>query len=83
MAKKFLQIAKSTQIIAVSHLPQICAASDNQYLIYKKEEDGKTYSYIDKLSPGQKIDEIVRLIGNVNSASARQHAEELINQYKN
>ena len=83
VAKKFLQIAKSTQIIAVSHLPQICAASDNQYLIYKKEEDGKTYSYIDKLSPGQKIDEIVRLIGNVNSASARQHAEELINQYKN
>lgn len=83
VAKKFLQIAKSTQIIAVSHLPQICAASDNQYLIYKKEEEGKTYSYIDKLSPGQKIDEIVRLIGNVNSASARQHAEELINQYKN
>lgn len=83
VAKKFKHMAKSTQIIAVSHLPQICAASDNQFLIYKTEEEGKTYSNIDKLNYEQKINEIVRLIGNVNSESARQHAEELINQYKN
>lgn len=83
VAKKFKQIAKSTQILAVSHLPQICAASNNQYLIYKTEEGGKTYSNIDKLDNVQKVDEIIRLIGNVNSESARQHAEELINQYKN
>lgn len=83
VAKKFKSIAKQTQIIAVSHLPQICAASDMQYLIFKKEEDGNTCTYIKKLDDEQKTDEIVRLTGNVNSASARQHAEELINRYKN
>ena len=82
VAKKFKNIARSTQILAVSHLPQICAASDSQYLIYKKEEAGITCTNITRLNETQKVDEIVRLIGNVNSQSARQHAEELINQYK-
>ena len=82
VAKKFQNIAKCTQIIAVSHLPQICAASNSQYLIFKKEEDGNTCTNITKLNNAQKVDEIVRLIGNVNSQSARQHAQELINQYK-
>lgn len=82
VAKKFKNIAKSTQIIAVSHLPQICASSDSQYLIFKKEEGGTTYTNINKLNNEQKVDEIVRLIGNVNSEAARHHAEELIRQYK-
>ena len=82
VAKKFKNIAKSTQIIAVSHLPQICASSDSQYLIFKKEEGGTTYTNINKLNSEQKVDEIVRLIGNVNSEAARHHAKELIRQYK-
>ena len=82
VAKKFKNIAKCTQILAVSHLPQICASSDSQYLIFKKEENGITCTNITKLNGEQKVDEIVRLIGNVNSQSARQHAEELIKQYK-
>ena len=82
VAKKFKSIAENTQILAVSHLPQICAASDAQYLIFKKEDNGITCTNIKKLSGEQKVDEIVRLIGNVNSQSARQHAEELIKRYK-
>ena len=83
VAKKFQKIANTTQIIAVSHLPQICAASDTQFLIYKTEENGKTYSNIEKLGSEQKIGEIVRLMGNVRSESAIHHAEELIDHYKN
>ena len=82
VARKFKNIAKNTQILAVSHLPQICAASDSQYLIYKQDDDGTTCTHIKKLNEEHKIDEIVRLIGNVNSQAARKHAEELINQYK-
>lgn len=83
VAKKFAAIASDTQIIAVSHLPQICAASDNQYLIYKREENGNTNTFIKKLNECEKADEIIRLTGNVNSPSARRHAEELIERYKN
>jgi len=82
VAEKFVKISKSTQILAVSHLPQVCAASDAQFLIYKEEEGGKTLTKVKKLDEESKIDEIIRLTGSVQSAAARQHAVELINQIK-
>lgn len=84
VARKFIDISKHTQILAVSHLPQVCAASDAQLLIYKVEENGKTVTKVKKLTQGQKVEEILRLTGgNAISDAARQHAEELINQFKN
>ncbi|MDE7454009.1 MAG: DNA repair protein RecN [Clostridia bacterium] len=84
VAKKFIDISKHTQILAVSHLPQVCAASDEQLLIYKVEEGGKTVTKVKRLSKEQKVEEIIRLTGgNTRSDAARQHAEELISQFKN
>ena len=83
VAGKFLSISQSTQILAVSHLPQICAASDAQFLIYKTEENGKTLTRVKRLSRSEKVDEIMRLTGSVSSDTARRHAEELINKIKN
>lgn len=82
VAAKFRDISKTTQILAVSHLPQVCAASDAQLLIYKVEEGGKTVTKVKRLTESQKIDEIMRLTGSVNSDAARQHAEELIKQIR-
>ncbi len=84
VARKFIDISKHTQILAVSHLPQVCAASDAQLLIYKVEENGKTITKVKKLTTSQKVEEIIRLTGgNAISDAARLHAEELINQFKN
>ena len=82
VAEKFVIISKSTQILAVSHLPQVCAAGDAQFLIYKTEENGKTLTKVKKLDEESKIEEIVRLTGSVDSPAARQHAKELIAQFK-
>ena len=84
VARKLIDISKHTQILAVSHLPQVCAASDAQLLIYKVEENGKTITKVKKLTTSQKVEEIIRLTGgNAISDAARLHAEELINQFKN
>lgn len=82
VAEKFIEISKNTQIIAVSHLPQVCAASSCQYLIYKIEQNGKTVTKVKRLNETEKVDEIVRLAGSVNSDAARQHAVELIQRFK-
>lgn len=82
VAGKFREISKSTQIIAVSHLPQVCAASDNQLLIYKLEDSSKTLTKVKKLTENEKIEELMRLTGSVNSETARKHAQELIKQIK-
>ncbi len=83
VAEKFIDIAKHTQILAVSHLPQVCAASDCQFLIYKTDIDGKTVTRVKRLDAEEKVQEIVRLTGSINSEAARTHAEELISQFKN
>lgn len=83
VAEKFVKIAKDTQIIAVSHLPQVCAASTDQFLIYKYETDGKTYTRVNKLGYEEKLHEIVRLAGSIQSEAALEHARELINEFKN
>lgn len=81
VAQKFIDISRDTQIIAVSHLPQVCAASHAQFLIYKTEESSKTVTRVKRLTDEQKLDEIVRLTGNVKSDAAREHAKQLIEQF--
>ena len=79
VAEKFADISLSVQVIAISHLPQICAMSDNSLLISKNEENGKTFTNVLKLNETQKISEVIRLIGgDVGSDAAQKHAEEMI-----
>lgn len=82
VARKFTDISRHTQILAVSHLAQICAASDAQFLIYKVEENGKTLTKVKKLTKEEKTDEIIRLTGSIKSDAAVKHAEELISSFK-
>ena len=78
VAEKFADIAKTTQIIAVSHLAQIAAFADRQFLIEKKEEGGRTFSRIRPLEEEERAGELVRLLSGEQGGSALMHAEELL-----
>ena len=81
VGEKLARIAKGTQIIAVSHLAQIAVMSDAEFLIEKREENGKTITHVKALDSAQKTAEIVRLLGGTeNDEFALKHAEELIKQ---
>ncbi len=83
VAEKFIAISRVTQVIAVSHLPQICASGDANFLIYKSAKDGCTVTHVERLDEEGKIGEIVRLTGGSDTKAARWHAKELIMQYNN
>ena len=82
VAEKFSVISRDTQILAVSHLPQVCAAGNAQFLIFKEEENGKTLTKIRRLDGESRVEEIMRLTGSVNSEAAKKHAEELIAKFR-
>ena len=83
VGEKLAKIARSTQIIAVSHLAQVAVMSDCEYLIEKEEQAKKTLTKVYKLNEMQKIREIVRLLGGeANDEYAVKHAEELLKQAK-
>lgn len=83
VGEKFARIAKITQIIAVSHLAQIAVMSDKEFLIEKKEENGKTHTLIRDLNAEEQKEEIVRLLGGeIGNQAALLHAQELLQRAK-
>lgn len=83
VGEKLARIANSTQIIAVSHLAQIAAMSDDEFLIDKREVNGKTLTNVYPLDEDGKVREIARLLGgDMGDEYAVGHAKELIKQAK-
>lgn len=67
------------QVFAITHLPQIAAASAQHYKVEKKVVEGRTETNIGQLSQNERVDEISRMIsGDSISDAARANAEELL-----
>lgn len=55
--------SSSTQIINITHLPQIAAKGDAHFQVYKFEEDEKTITSIRELSGQDRIEELAKMVG--------------------
>jgi len=79
VAVKMRQIAKNHQVLCITHLPQIAAYANHQYLVYKEETGEHTRSNAVKLSQDQRAREIARIMGSGEAdAVALEHAQQLI-----
>ena len=79
VGKKLAEIAGHRQIISVTHLPQIAAFGDDNYLISKSIESEKSYTNIDHLDEESKVRMIAALFsGSSDSENALVAARELI-----
>ena len=73
------QMAQKHQLIAISHLPQMAAAGDTHYFVYKQDRADRTISCIRQLSLEERISEIAHMIAGANpSQHAFQSARELL-----
>ena len=73
------EIAGHHQIISVTHLPQIAAYGDDNYLITKSVLDDKSHTDIEHLDAEGKIRMVATLFsGSADSESALDAARELI-----
>ncbi|MCI2068898.1 MAG: DNA repair protein RecN [Bacilli bacterium] len=61
-AEKMHELASSSLVLAISHLPQVAARADNCYFVYKETFNGETTSHLKELSPKEGEEEIARLI---------------------
>jgi DNA repair protein RecN (Recombination protein N) len=73
------KMGKSTQLIVISHLPQVASKGDTHYLISKEQTATAACSFIKKLDNEARIFEIGRLLsGKVPGEKALKNAEELL-----
>ena len=56
-------MAKSHQLISISHLPQIAAKADAHYFVYKETTGKKTTSKIKLMDKDERVEEIAKMIG--------------------
>ncbi len=79
MAAIMREMAKSRQIIAITHLPQIAALGENHYKVYKADTDTRTETHISRLNDDERITEIATMLsGNNVTEAALNTAKELV-----
>lgn len=73
------KLAKSNQVLCITHQPQIARYADAHYLVSKEVSDKRTVTRLTQLDENGRVDELVRMIGGSNvTTAARKHARELI-----
>ncbi|MPN57309.1 DNA repair protein RecN [bioreactor metagenome] len=74
-----MELSRKTQVICITHLPQIAANADTHYCIEKSTSNERTFTTIKKLNYEQQKDEIARLIAGSNiTEKTMEHATEII-----
>lgn len=79
VSNKIKELSKEKQIICITHLPQIAAGGDKNFLIHKESDNTRTISFIKELDKTGKIDEIARMLSGTITDASRLHAMELLN----
>ncbi len=79
VGRELRQLGEHSQVLCVTHLPQV-AAQGHQHLRVAKLSDGRsTRTSVARLSPEERVDELARMLGGVEiTPRARAHANEML-----
>ncbi|EUJ64365.1 hypothetical protein [Listeria fleischmannii] len=81
IAEKIYAVSVGSQVLCITHLPQVAAMADHHYYITKQVENERTSTNVKILKEDEKSLEISRMIaGTEVTELAKQHAEEMLSQ---
>ncbi|GAA0296472.1 DNA repair protein RecN (Recombination protein N) [Gracilibacillus halotolerans] len=79
MAEKIYNISNGSQVICISHLPQVASMADTHLKIEKILENNRTYTTVSELAFEDRIEEIGKMMtGAELTETSKIHARELI-----
>ncbi|WP_374983694.1 DNA repair protein RecN [Streptomyces fradiae] len=79
IGRRLAKLAKTAQVVVVTHLPQVAAFADRQLLVEKTNDGSVTRSGVTVLEGEDRVRELSRMLaGQEDSETARAHAEELL-----
>lgn len=79
VGRRLAKLARSAQVVVVTHLPQVAAFADRQLLVEKTNDGSVTRSGVTVLEGEDRVRELSRMLaGQEDSETARAHAEELL-----
>lgn len=79
VAREIHKISLNTQVIAITHMPQVASLSDHHILISKEVKGDRTFAHMKELSLKEKIEQVAYLIsGDKVTQKQLQYAEEMV-----
>jgi len=79
VGRRLARLAKTAQVVVVTHLPQVAAFADRQLLVEKTNDGSVTRSGVSVLEGEDRVRELSRMLAGLeDSELGRAHAEELL-----
>jgi DNA repair protein RecN (Recombination protein N) len=79
VGRRLARLARSHQVVVVTHLPQVAAYADRHLVVNKTSGGNFTRSGVRTLSEQERVVELARMLAGMDSTdSGRAHAEELL-----
>ncbi len=79
VGQKLKSLARTQQVLCITHLPQIAAFADRHLLIEKSERAGRTRTGVRTASHGESVEEIARMLSGASLTEAsRLHARQMV-----
>ena len=79
VGEKMRMVAKSHQVIAITHLPQSAVCGERHLVVSKAVAGGRTKTRISEVDGEDRVAEIARMLGGEKLTSVvKRHAEELL-----
>lgn len=83
MGKMMEKISRHTQIIVITHLPQVASQPGRHFCVYKEDDETSTNTNVKQLTKKERIDEIAKMLGaGAGDNAAHNNAVSLIESNK-
>ncbi|MCM3738256.1 DNA repair protein RecN [Bacillus cytotoxicus] len=81
IAEKIYRVSVNSQVLCITHLPQVASMADSHLFIRKQIVNNRTVTSVTVLSQDEKVTEIARMISGVEITDlTTEHARELLSQ---
>jgi DNA repair protein RecN (Recombination protein N) len=78
IGRRLARLARSTQVVVVTHLAQVAAFADTHLTVVKTDDGSVTESGVVRLDDDGRVSELARMLSGRGSGTDRAHAEELL-----
>jgi DNA repair protein RecN (Recombination protein N) len=81
VGKKLKSLSRTSQVLCVTHLPQIATFADHHYLIEKKRSGDRTKTVVRQITGPERTEEVARMISGAKlTDTSLKHAEQMLKQ---
>ncbi len=79
VGRKLKSLARSNQVLCVTHLPQIATFADHHFLIEKKSAGGRTRTSVRQITGEERTEEVARMLSGAKlTETSLKHAEQML-----